>query len=119
MWNYDQASGRLCRDNQFLVAGYSGHGDGKNSPQHEQDECIGPIPRGFYRIGSPFKSETHGPHVLRLFPDVGTNTWGRSGFLIHGDSIKNPGEASLGCIVIPLFARERISDSGDNKLHVV
>lgn len=43
---------------------------------------------------------------------------GRSGFLIHGDSIAHTGQASHGCIILPRSVREQIAASGDDELEV-
>src|ERR1035438_5538324 len=43
--------------------------------------------------------------VQALTPESGTNTFGREGFLIHGDSVQNPGTASHGCIILPQLGR--------------
>lgn len=92
-WVYQQISGRLyAPDGKFMTLGYSGHDDGVNNPKFEQEPNHGPIPRGNWRIGSPFDSSDHGPHVMRLMPEPGTETYGRSGFLIHGDSKEHPGQ---------------------------
>ena len=48
---------------------------------------------------------------------VGHDALGRSGFFIHGDSIK--GGASHGCIVLPRPVRLFIANSGDQDLTVV
>jgi hypothetical protein len=44
---------------------------------------------------------------------------GRSGFLMHGDSIEHPGEASKGCIIMPHDTRVKVWTSGDTDLQVV
>lgn len=41
------------------------------------------------------------------------------GFLIHGDSIKHPDDASKGCIIAPHDVREQIANSPDRDLRVV
>ena len=56
-------------------------------------------------------------YVLRLEPDSGT--YGRTGFLMHGDSEFHPGEASKGCIIMDRVTRTRVYQSGDTKLMVV
>jgi hypothetical protein len=56
---------------------------------------------------------------MALIPKEGTDTFGRSGFLIHGDSVAMPGTASHGCIILSRDLREQISASGDNQLEVV
>jgi hypothetical protein len=52
-------------------------------------------------------------------PDRGTETFGRSEFRIHGDSIAHPGMASHGCIILPRAVRDAIWRSGDRALEVV
>lgn len=118
MWTYAQSAGEMQRDGEFICVGYSGFGAGKNNPDMESVANVGPIPRGRYQIGSPFDSETHGPVVMRLTPCDGTETFGRDGFLIHGDSVSRPGGASHGCIILPRPERLAIAGSGDTDLEV-
>ena len=121
MWTWRQSDGALLDSNGTLVSnGYSGAGRGKNRTDYESVPDQGPIPRGEWTIVSLTVEETeHGPYVLRLAPSGQTNTFGRSGFLIHGDSLQHPGEASKGCIILPRPIRERIWQSGDRQLTVV
>jgi hypothetical protein len=56
---------------------------------------------------------------MALTPEPGTDTLGRDGFLIHGDSVENPGTASHGCIILPRAVRDQISASGDKQIQVV
>ena len=124
MWLYEQISGRLSRADKLLASGYSGFSEGKNNPARQSEANVGPIPEGAYWIG-PEREETadHGPVVLPLVPVPGTNTFGRSGFLIHGDSIEHPGAASHGCIILPRPVRELIASNsqgvGDRLLIVI
>jgi hypothetical protein len=119
MWIYDQATGALSRDDKPVAEGYSGFGDGKDNPVMQNVPDTGPIPRGVYAIGPPHDTTTHGPHVMALTPVDGTDTFGRSGFLIHGDSIEHPGTASHGCIILARAIRDEIASSGDNQIQVV
>ena len=119
MWTYDQLSGALSQDGQFVIKGYSGFGEGKNNPDLENVHDVGPIPKGVWSIGPPHDTTTHGPHVMPLTPLAGTDTFGRDAFLIHGDSVSNPGTASHGCIILPRNIRDRISSSGDGHIEVV
>lgn len=116
MWRYEQSTGRL-----WLLAGtgYSGRDEAKNQPDLQDVKSRGPIPRGKWRITERFDSSRRGPACLRLEPDRETDTHGRSAFLVHGDSIKSPGTASEGCIILPRAVRLRIWDSGDHDLEVV
>ncbi|WP_151637051.1 tlde1 domain-containing protein [Noviherbaspirillum aerium] len=118
VWQYSQRSGQLRRKNETWARGYSGKGAGKNNPGMEQVRNIGPIPRGHYRIGRPYQSESKGPHVMNLEP-MGHIAHGRTLFRIHGDSRLNPGTASEGCIILPRHIRQQISASGDIDLVVV
>jgi Protein of unknown function (DUF2778) len=119
MWFYSQKTGCLSRDGLEIAHGYSGHGDGKNSPDAQSIANYGPIPRGEWSIGEPFDTSTHGPYVMRLTPQGGTNTYGRSGFLIHGDAKHDPGNASQGCIILNRATRENIWKSDDHEITVV
>lgn len=119
MWTYEQKTGHLQLDGALVAVGYSGHGAGKNNPDMQAVHNVGPLPQGFYEIGTPRDTESHGPYVLPLTPDHETDCWGRSGFLVHGDSIKSPGSASHGCIIVARNIREKIWKSNDHKLQVV
>lgn len=119
MWSYSQSTGELCHDGLLIGTGYSGRDDGKNNPSKQDAEGIGPIPRGRYKIGHP--TTTH-PHlgkapVMALTPLSSAQTFGRSGFFMHGDN-KNH-DASHGCIVMDHGARERVASSGDRDLIVM
>ena len=116
---YVQRTGDLYRDGKKLTTGYSGIGEGKNNPEMEAVHNVGPIPQGIYSIGQPEDTESHGPYVLRLLPIEGTDTFGRSGFLWHGDSIQHPGGASHGCICSARIAREQASQDTDHRIYVV
>lgn len=118
-WIYSQESGKLSWGDTVVATGYSGAGEGKNNPAFEQVPNVGPIPRGTYEISPPFDTETHGPFVMRLLPVGPTYTFGRSGFLMHGDSVHAPGTASEGCVIMPRPIRERVASSQDNQLTVI
>ena len=114
-WNYSQSTGTLTRDGQFIAAGYSGAGIGRNNPAEQAVRDVGPIPQGRYNIGPHFDAVVQGPCVMRLTP-VGHDALGRDGFLIHGDNLTH--EASTGCIVLPPEIRETIAASEDRDLEV-
>jgi len=119
-WTYGQKNGGLLQDGKPVGTGYSGAGEGKNNPAMENVRNVGPIPCGDWTIiGPPVDTPTHGPFALRLEPAAETETFGRDGFLMHGDSIKSPGTASQGCIIMPLPVREQVWNSGDRDLKVV
>jgi Protein of unknown function (DUF2778) len=120
MWTYAQKTGALLQNGQLVATGYSGFEEGKNNPAMQAVKNVGPIPQGDWTIeGPPINTAEHGPFVLILTPSADTNTFGRSGFLMHGDSIQAPGTASKGCIIMAREARELVWNSGDTDLEVV
>src|SRR5215469_14959261 len=53
-WTYERSSGKMFDPGGMLVGfGYSGIGIGKNNPEAENIEDVGPIPQGIYTIGPP------------------------------------------------------------------
>ncbi len=116
---YHQASGTLVLGPLVLGIGYSGAAEAKNNPAMEMIHDIGPIPKGCYAIGPPHNTLEHGPFVLALVPDPANQMYGRSGFLIHGDSKAVPGKASKGCIILSRDVREQIAKTPDKMLRVV
>jgi hypothetical protein len=119
MWRYSQHTGNLTHDGHQVARGYSGRGVGKNNAGMQSQSDVGPIPRGQYRIEPPHRSRHVGPNAMDLTPQPGTNTYGRSDFLIHGDSIAHPGTASKGCIILGPAVRTAIWSSGDHMIEVV
>lgn len=130
MHTYIQGTGEWYGpDRVCWGTGYSGYddgdripepGEGRNDPAAQTERNIGPTPAGYWTIvGPPHETATHGPVVMALHPDASTETFGRDEFLIHGDSVKTPGTASHGCIILPRAVRERIWASGDRRLRVV
>jgi len=119
-WKYSQKTGALTNPAGNRVGiGYSGHGDGLDNPALEQQQCEGPIPQGEWEIGQFFDDPGHkGPLVAHLMPLPGTETFGRSGFMIHGDNEHLNHSASEGCIVLPRILREMILASNDRTLVV-
>ncbi len=120
MWTWHQREGAIyTADDVCFAKGYAGCLLGKNNPDMQDVIAVGPIPRGRYTIIAPHDSHEHGPYVLGLQPDLTNNMRGRSGFLIHGDSIHAPGTASKGCIILSKMARMSIWMSHDHHLLVV
>lgn len=122
MWTYEQATGILRNPNGGVAgSGYSGAGAGKNNPELENIVDVGPIPTGLYTIGEMYDAtnEGHGPDALPLTPDTENQMYGRSGFLMHGDSIAHPGSASEGCIIQALAVRIVVNSSSDKRLCVI
>jgi hypothetical protein len=98
-----------------VADGYSGGDDGKNNPDMQAVHTVGPILQGGGSIERPpINTAKHGPYVLRVEPASGTDTFGRSGFLMPGDSKESPG-----CVIMPRPVREHVWNSGDTELEVV
>lgn len=110
MFQWQIATGKMLNEKLCIGTGYSGHGDGKNNPDMQNVQGVGPIPEGEYKIGHPFDHPRLGPYVMFLTPINDTNTFGRFGFFIHGDA-KDPaerGQASDGCIILAPEVRHAI-----------
>jgi hypothetical protein len=122
-FTYEQATGNMFRvengARDLIGTGYSGSeaDNGKNNPHAQCERDIGPLPRGAYTIGAPVMGPS--PFSLPLDPAPANEMCGRSGFLVHGDSIAHPGTASQGCIILSRPIREAIAASGINQLVVV
>lgn len=123
MLTYSISTGVMQRDDGVRMGtGYSGQPECKNDPAACSIKNKGPIPPGLYTIEAPRDSEGHGPYVLPLTPDPSNEMHGRDAFLIHGDSVKHPGTASQGCIILGRAVREAVwetASASDRKLRVV
>jgi len=120
MWHYSQTTGAIVSDDGSIRgAGYSGRGADLDNPAGQGDICEGPIPQGIWDIG-PFFDDPGGRGlvVCHLTPEMDTETYGRSGFMIHGDNSEHNHTASEGCIVLARPLREAIATSGDKRLMV-
>lgn len=114
---YEQRSGLFvifsCDDGgnervHYEAFGYAGKGPGKNSPEHQAEKGVGPLPTGHYRVQRPTNHPRLGPVAFPLAPFAVNQMHKRSGFYIHGDSRRNPGNASSGCIILNRSARDAI-----------
>lgn len=118
-WYYSVHGGTVSHNDLDKGHGYSGIGPGLNNHNFQADHDIGPIPQGKWKIGTAFDHPHLGPCVMHLNPEEGTETFGRSGFFIHGDNSKHNHTASHGCIVLDPQLRELISKSTDRVLEVI
>ena len=116
-WVYYQKTGKLEYKGHHIATGYSGAPGHKNDPSSESKKDLGPIPRGVYSLHSPINSPRTGPYAIPLSP-IGHSAHGRTHFQIHGDSRRNPGTASSGCIILPRSVREKIWKSGVKTIEV-
>jgi hypothetical protein len=117
-WTYEQKTGRLLLDGNYIATGYSGHGAGVDNPGLESVAEVGPLPEGTYTIGEAFLNPRTGPISMRL-TCVSGDEFGRSEFLIHGDNSAMNQTASEGCIILPHAVRVAIDASADRELIVV
>lgn len=116
MWTYRQSDGDLTHDGEFEGTGYSGAAGGRNNPDMEAVEGVGPIPRGLYSIAAARTSERLGPVVMDLDP-IGHDAHGRTLFRVHGDNARH--DASHGCIILGPAIRRMIANSPDHNLTVI
>jgi hypothetical protein len=120
VFTYKITDGELTHEGDFIGTGYSGvKGSCRNNPDCCNEPDTGPIPVGTWSIGEPFTDIIRGPVVMRLTPSADTETYGRDGFLIHGDN--KTGNASTGCIILGPSIREYIAKAvanGDASLTV-
>jgi len=126
MWTYQQSTGNLTDpDGNPAGTGYSGGNEGKNpeginNPAAQETPCVGPCPQGMWDIGTFFDQVPgKGPIVCHLTPQEGTETFGRSGLMIHGDNAAANHSASEGCIILAHPIRAEIAGSPDKVLHII
>lgn len=114
---YEQSSGELTINGNFVGRGYSGRGIHRNKTTSEHIENYGPLPRGRYSM--IYIGHHKGPVNIRLKPMPENQMYGRGLFLIHGDDRYN--DASEGCIILKLEIRKRIQqeiNAGNSILEV-
>jgi hypothetical protein len=104
----------------LLAICHSGHGVAMNDPARCSERNVGPIPPGFYDLGPAYHHPKTGPISMRLTPHPGTNTFGRSGFLVHGpNSTPDPADDSEGCPIMTRGPRALLALSTDRVVEVV
>ena len=120
-WTYEQLTGNFLDPSDELQGkGYSGQPPYRNNPDAQYLPTWGPIPQGMWQAVEMIpESTSHGPFAIRLEPYPETETFGRSGFLMHGDSLVHPGFASDGCIIQSRDVREKFWNGVDHDLQVV
>jgi hypothetical protein len=83
----------------IVAYGYSGHQDCLNDIHKQNIQGVGPLPAGTYVISRIYDDVERGKHTCELLPQTTNKMFGRSGFLIHGDTMAEAHNASDGCIV--------------------
>lgn len=116
-WIFQQSTGRLSHNQQFIEQGYSGFPPHVNRPDSQHRVNLGPIPVGEYRLGGVTSSR--GPLTIVLQPSPHNIMFGRHSFRIHGDSMTKPGYASQGCIILTAQTRQLMANSADRLVRVI
>lgn len=118
-WEYEVKTAKFYHNGTYLFsARYAGAEGYYNDSSKECVSNKGPLPRGTYHIGEPFNHPKTKKYTMRLTPSSSNNMCGRGRFMIHGDSIATPGQASNGCIILDLNFRIKIANSNDHELIV-
>lgn len=121
MWTYSQRTGTLTDANGVVLGhGYSGRGTGLNNPDSQDLTDVGPCPQGLWSIVEFFDDPGgKGPIVSHLSPLPETDTYGRTGFMIHGDNSEADHTASEGCLIFARPIREALKASADRIIEVI
>lgn len=125
MWTFKQSTGELFdKNNKRIATGYAGgncgkNPEGRNNPYMQNVACVGPLPRGLYRMTTPVPQSQLGPYAIPLMPAATNEMFGRGHFYVHGDRTNAPGSASEGCIIMPRAVREQMWNSDDHDILVI
>ena len=127
-WIYHSDTAQLYAGNGILFGHcYSGNRAGLNNPAMESVHNVGPIPAGYYRVGTFFDDlepnppdglEHKGPHVCYLITVAADGCtqiappYDREGLMVHGDNKKANFSASKGCLIAARFIRDAMQ-AGD------
>jgi len=105
---------------ELVGNGYSGDRQDWNKPEDQELRAQGPIPRGRWAIG-PWEAQHArlGLLVAPLTPYPETETFGRSGFYIHGDNAAMNHTGSEGCLVLSHNLRQATANSQNRDLEVI
>ena len=97
----------IFHDNSSTIVGcgYSGAASALNDIHKQNLAKVGPLPAGLYTIAEVYDDPERGQHTCMLEPARSNIMYGRSGFLIHGDTKEEAHNASEGCIVAPYWVR--------------
>jgi hypothetical protein len=85
--------------------GYSGQPSALNDIHRQNVQNVGPLPAGTYVINEIVDDIKRGKHTCVLVAAPTNKMYGRSGFLIHGDTEAEAHDASDGCIICPYLIR--------------
>ena len=89
-----------------------------DDPSHVDRRMVGATPPNVYDL-KPRERPFHGVQALRMVPTEGSNTLGRSGFLVH-NYLLGPNGDSNGCVSVKNYDRFlRAFQNGELKRLVV
>lgn len=103
--DFDPRDSKYQFKDDVIGYGYSGNAHVLNDVHEEVMHNVGPLPEGTYAITSVYDDPHRGPHTCVLSPNPPNQMYGRSGFLIHGDTAARKHDASDGCIIAPPWVR--------------
>lgn len=108
-WIYHRSTGSLFRNGMVVseASCYSGAPGHINDARSEAVVGKGPIPIGVYWCLAPRRHPTLGPVAIPLDPAGSNEMFGRSGFYIHGDNVKQDRSASQGCVICNATTRAK------------
>ena len=117
-----QNTGNIYKDVKFYGKCYMGGNCGAvpeaiNNHAYERVPNTGPMPLGFYTMGTPVEGSKLGAFAIPLTPDASNVMYGRGGFFWHGDA-HVPFCGSEGCIVSAPALRHAAWESGDHRVEV-
>jgi len=126
---YSQSTGLMTKDGAEFAHGFAGndsrpgvnpnHIHGYNNPDAQNKPGIGPLPQGLYRIDHWDDEHPGLGPIVAILVQIGGESYGRSGFRIHGMSATDPRNSSEGCICLPHDARVALRASGETLVQVV
>jgi len=108
-WIYRRSTGSLFRNGLPVSEAqcYSGAPGHINDARSEAFVGKGPIPIGVYWCLAPRRHPTLGPIAIPLDPAGSNEMFGRSGFYVHGDNVKQDRSASQGCVICNATTRAK------------
>jgi len=100
---YDISARAVYLPNGTRLEAHSGFGNLMDDPEHVSERDVGATPPNAYDL-KPRERLFHGVQALRMIPEDGSDTLGRSGLLTHGYML-GPNGDSNGCVSIKDYER--------------
>jgi hypothetical protein len=128
MLSFSQSTGIVSLNGKQIARGFAGndsrpgvnpdHVHGYCNPDMQARHNIGPLPQGLYHIERWEDQHPGLGPIVAILAQVSGESYGRSGFRIHGASSNDPLNSSEGCIVLPRDARLALRASGETQIQV-